>query len=114
MNTHIMVETKDLANIAQKVRNAQVQLLYKQTKTGLIGVLIVALTACFVFWQVVPQWKLSLWTGIIVLITLTRGGIVYAFHRRAPLASDNDRWATRHVVGVIVSGLMWAVPFIFL
>lgn len=109
-----MVETKEFANIDQKVRNAQVQLLYQQTKTGLIGVLIVALTACVVFWQIVPQWKLSLWTGLIVFITLTRAGIVIAFQRRAPLAADIDRWATLHVIGVIVSGLMWATPFIFL
>jgi uncharacterized membrane protein len=107
-------DTKELTNIDQKVRNAQIQLLYQQTKTGLIGVLIVALTACVVFWQVVPQWKLSLWAGITVLLTIARGGIVFAFQRRAPLTSDINRWATLHVIGVIVSGLMWAIPFIFL
>ncbi|MDA3952126.1 MAG: ATP-binding protein [Bacteroidales bacterium] len=106
--------TKEFTNIDQKVRDAQVQLLYEQTKTGLIGVLIVSLTACVVFWQVVPQWKLSLWTGIIILLTLTRGGIVFAFQRRATLTSDIDRWATLHVIGVIVSSLTWAIPFIFL
>ena len=105
---------KELANIDQKVREAQIQLIYKQTWTGLIGVLIVALTACVVFWQVVPQWKLSLWAGISVILTLTRGYIIVAFQRRSQLTSDIDRWATLHVIGVTVSALMWAIPSIFL
>ena len=106
--------TKEITNIDQKVRNAQVQLLYEQTKTGLIGVLIVALTACVVFWQVVPQWILSLWTGITVLLTLIRGGVVFAFQRRESLTSNIDRWARLHVIGVVASGLLWSIPFIFL
>lgn len=104
---------KEIANIDQKVRIAQVQLLYQQTKTGLVGVLIVALTACVVFWQVVPQWELSLWTGSIILLTIIRGGIVLAFQRRALLASDIDRWARLHVIGVVASGILWSIPFIF-
>ena len=52
--------TKKFTNIDQKVREAQIQLLYQQTKTGLIGSLIVALTACLIFWPVLPQWELSL------------------------------------------------------
>ena len=106
--------TKEITNIDQKVRNAQVQLLYEQTKTGLTGVLIVALTACVVFWHVVPQWKLSLWTGITVLLTLIRGGVVFAFQRRESLTSNIDRWASLHVIGVVASGLLWSIPFIFL
>ncbi|MBK7631984.1 MAG: PAS domain S-box protein [Ignavibacteriales bacterium] len=106
--------TKEITNIDQKVRIAQVQLLYKQTKTGLIGVLIVALTACVVFWQVVPQWKLSLWTVITVLLTLIRGGVVFAFQKRASLNSNIDQWASLHVIGVVASGLLWSIPFIFL
>jgi hypothetical protein len=106
--------TTEFANIDQKVREAQVQLLFQQTKTGLSGVLIVALSACIVFWQVIPQWKLTLWIGITVLLTLIRGSIIFAFERRARLSSDIDRWATFHVIGVTVSALMWAIPSIFL
>lgn len=106
--------TKESPNIDQKVREAQVQLLYQQTKTGLIGVLIVAVTASVAFWQVVPQWKLSLWLGIIILISIVRGYTIFAFQKRPPLSSDINRWATVHVIGVIISGLMWAIPFAFL
>lgn len=104
----------EITNIDLKVRDAQVKLLYKQTNTGLIGALIVALSACIIFMQVVPQWKLGLWAGIISLLTLARGLIVSAFKKRDPLRRDIDRWAKFHVIGVIVSGFAWGIPFIFL
>jgi len=106
--------TKEFTNIDKKIREAQVQLLYQQTKTGLIGSLIVALTACFIFWQIIPQWELFLWGGIMVFLTIARGIIVFAFQRRAPLTSDIDRWAMLHVIGVIISGILWAIPIVFL
>lgn len=107
-----MTNTAD--NLDQKVHMAQIQLLYQQTWTGLIGVLIVSLTACIALWQVVPQWKLSLWAGASVLLTLVRGGIIFAFHRRDLAASDVRRWAILHVAGVAASGLLWAIPCVFL
>ncbi|MRT93669.1 PAS domain-containing sensor histidine kinase [Ancylomarina sp. 16SWW S1-10-2] len=106
--------TKTITNIDHKVRDAQIELLYKQTYTGLVGALIVALAACVIFMQVVPQWKLGLWAGIIAIQTLVRAMIVLAFKRRDSLKSDIDRWAKLHVTGVFVSGLVWGIPFAFL
>lgn len=105
--------TKKFTNIDQKVRDAQIKLLFKQTNTGLIGVLSVSLTACVVFWEIIPQWQLSLWTGIIILLTIARASVVFAFKRRNTLSSDLDRWANLHFIGVVVSGLTWVIPFIF-
>ena len=104
---------EEFTNIDEKVRDAQVELLYKQTNTGLVGVLSVTLTACVVFWEIIPQWQLSLWGGIIILLTLARGATVFAFQRRAPLASDIGRWANLHVIGIVASGITWIIPFIF-
>ena len=98
----------------KKVRIAQIRLLFRQSWIGLLGSLVVALAACVVFWQIVPQWKLSLWVSFSVLLTLARGGIIFFFQRRAPTATYIDRWATLHVVGVTLSALMWAIPYLFL
>ena len=105
--------TTENSSIYQKVRDAQVKLLYKQTNTGLIGVICVSLTACVVFWEIIPQWQLSLWAGIIILVNLTRAITVFEFKRRKPLSSDIDRWAKFHVIGIVFSGLTWIIPFIF-
>jgi diguanylate cyclase (GGDEF)-like protein len=107
-------ETRENPQIVQKVREAQVQQLYKQTWTGLTGVLVVAISICVVLWQVVPQWKLSMWIGILTLITLSRGFLTLAFQRKAPIGADINRWAALHVIGTAASGLMWAIPSLLL
>ena len=105
--------TKEVVNVDKKIRIEQIQLLYKQTKTSLIGVLIVALTACVVFWEVVPQWRLLLWTVMIVILTLVRAAIVFMFYIKNDLIPI-EQWASLHVFGVVASGLLWAIPFVFL
>ena len=106
--------TKESATPDQKVHEAQIQLLYQQTRVGLSGALIVALAACIIFWPVLPHWKLTLWAGLVILLTLARGCSLIAFQRRAPFSSDINRWATLHVIGVTLSALIWAIPLVFL
>ena len=107
-------EAKEDADIILKVREAQIQHLYKQTWGGLIGVLVITFAVCIALWQVIPQWKLSLWAGISALLTIARGSLVVAFQRRAPSGPNIYRWARLHVIGVATSGLMWALPSLFL
>ncbi|MBK3519973.1 sensor histidine kinase [Carboxylicivirga marina] len=101
-------------NTDKKVRYAQIQLLHKQTKVGLVGVMVVSLGACFIFWNVVAQWRLLLWVGVIFVLSLIRGGIVFTFQKRVQLTSDIDRWARLHEIGILASSLTWMVPFVFL
>jgi diguanylate cyclase (GGDEF)-like protein len=107
-------EVVESPNIVIKVREAQIQQLYKQTWTGLVGVLVVAISICVVLWQVVPQWKLSLWLGFLILITFFRGLLTIAFHRKAIVGGKINRWAVLHVIGTSTSGLIWALPSFFL
>jgi diguanylate cyclase (GGDEF)-like protein len=107
-------KTKENPNIVLKVREAQVQQLYKQTWTGLMGVLVVAISICVVLWQVVPQWKLTLWISILTLVTFSRGFLTVAFQRKGPKGTEIYRWATLHVMGTTASGVMWALPSLLL
>lgn len=100
--------------IVQQVRRAQIKLLYRQSWIGLLGTLIVALAAFVIFWKILPQWKLLLWIGFSVLLTIARGSIVYLFKKKTPKADDIGRWANFHVLGVALSGLMWSIPYFFL
>jgi hypothetical protein len=107
-------ERKETAEINLKVREAQVRQLYKQTWIGLTGALVVTLSVCIVLWQVVPQGKLLLWAGVLILITIARGFLTSAFQRKSPSGPDIHRWATLHVIGASIAGVMWALPSIFL
>jgi|GEM_PF-2150239 len=102
------------SEIALKVRNAQIQQLYRQTWAGLTGTLGVALSICFVLWHVVPHWKLSLWAGLLSVTVAGRGLLNFSFQQNTHTVSDFNRWATRHVIGVALSGLMWGLPSFFL
>jgi signal transduction histidine kinase len=107
-------ETEENPDIVLKVREAQIQQLYGQTWGGLIGIMIIMSSACIALWQVVPHWKLLLWSGALVLLSIARGIHTAVFQRKAPSGHDIYRWARQHVIGVIASGIMWALPSIFL
>lgn len=111
-------ETAESIEIVLKVRRSQIELLYGQTVTSLAGVLVVAISACVALWEVVPQWKLLLWSGASVSLTILRGFLIVAYRRRSsPANSDLHtifKWARRHVLGVTASAILWALPSIFL
>lgn len=96
--------------IVHKVQLAQIQLLYKQTWTGLVGVLVVAISGCAILWHDVPQRYLSLWIGSVILLTLARGYLTFSFFRKTPSAVDIKFWTNWHVLGVVASGILWVIP----
>lgn len=107
-------ETGEPDDIVLKVREAQIKQLYKQTWIGLTGVIVITLLVSIPLWQVISQWKLLLWAGILLLLTTARGFLSAAFQRKAPAGPDIYRWARLHVIGTIASGMMWALPSLFL
>jgi hypothetical protein len=114
MNTTNNWATDASAAIILKVRQAQIEQLYKQTWGGLAGVLVIAFTACVILWQVVAHWKLELWAGSVATLSIARVILIAAFQRAAPTGADVYRWARLHVIGVVVSGVLWAMPALYL
>lgn len=100
--------------IGRNVRKAQVQLLYHQTRIALAGSVIVSLAACLALWPVVSHWKLTIWTGVSVLITIGRCLSVVAFERSEPVTSVVNYWGRIHYCGVVLSGMLWAAPSFFM
>ena len=107
-------ETAETPDIALKVRESQIKQLYKQSWVALVGVLVVAIAICVVLWQVLPSWKLTLWVGTLTLVTFARGYLIVAFRRKALVGGNINKWAKWHVIGTSASGLVWALPAIFL
>jgi diguanylate cyclase (GGDEF)-like protein len=103
-------ETQESADIVLKVREAQILQLYKQTGGGLIGVLAIAFLVCIALWQVIPQWKLVVWVGALVLISIARALLCMAFQRKSPSGQRIFLWAHLNVVGITASSLMWTLP----
>jgi len=101
-------------DIVLKVREAQVRQLYGQTPAGLAGIMLIMVSVCIALWQVIPHWKLLLWSGTLILLSIARGLSIAAFQRKAPYGAGILRWAKLHAVGTNASALMWALPSLFL
>lgn len=70
--------------------------------------------ACILLWQVVPQGKLLLWSGALVVLSSVRAMLVAAFQRKRPTGSAIYWWARMHVAGAVASGALWAMPTLIL
>jgi diguanylate cyclase (GGDEF)-like protein len=102
------------SDIILKVQTAQIQQLFQQTWMGMIGVLVVTMSVCFVQWPVIPHWKLMWWGGLSLLLSLARGILANAFQRKSPSGTKVLRWGRWQAVGVSASGVLWAVPSIWM
>lgn len=107
-------KAEESPDVALKVHEAQIRQLYSQTWSGLTGIMIIMVSACIILWQVVPQSKLLLWAGLLIVLSIARSFLIVAFQRKAPVGVDIYRWARLHIIGTIASGTMWALPSIFL
>lgn len=107
-------EAEESADIVLKVREAQIQQLYKQTWIGLSGTFVVALAVCVMLWPVIPAWKLLLWIGLLVPVIIVRGVLTVNFQKRLPTGLAVYRWARLQVIGTATAALMWGAPSVFL
>jgi hypothetical protein len=101
-------------DIILKVQEAQIRQLFRQTWAGLIGNFLVALAVCFVLWEVIPHWKLLVWIGILVLLTIARISLAASFQLKSPSGQAVYTWARLHAVSAAVSALMWGLPSFFM
>lgn len=101
-------------DIIIKVLESQIKQLYKQSKVGLVSVLVVGISICFALWQVLPPWELALWMAGLLLISFVRLLLLLAFQRKNPEGSGIKKWGRWHATGTSFSGLMWAIPSFFL
>lgn len=108
------LEHNESADITIKARAAQIQQLYEQTWIGLTGIVINVFLVSLILWEVIPRWKLLLWSGVLLLVTFARSILTLFFHRNSPSGPEIYHWARLHVAGTAASGVMWALPSVFL
>ena len=107
-------EAEETPEIVLKVRESQIQQLYKQTWGGLAGTFVVAVLACVTLWPVIAHWKLFLWIGILVPLIIARGYLTIRFQKTSPSGPAIYRWAKAHVLGSAAAAMMWGAPSVFL
>ena len=101
-------------DITSRVREVQIRQLYKETWSGLAGIMIIMVSAGIILWPVIPHWKFLIWSGILVLLSMGRCLLLIMFRKKIPAGTEIGIWARYHVIGTVASGVMWGLPAIFL
>jgi len=102
------------SDIDLKVKEAQIEQIYQQTWGGLAGIMIIMVSVCIALWEVIPHWKLLLWSGSLIFLSLIRSSVIISFKNIAPKGKQIIKWARFHETGAWASGILWALPSLFL
>ena len=92
----------------------QIRLLYEQAPTSFFVTLLNAGLLTIVLRKVVPAHQRFVWLGVMLVITLARITLVYAYRRSAPSVEQAQRWRTWFIMGAGCAGLAWGSAGILL
>jgi signal transduction histidine kinase/ActR/RegA family two-component response regulator len=98
----------------ERLRAAQVQVLYDQAPVALSATFAAAVILLAVFWSVTPHPRLFGWFGVYVLTTLGRFILLAAYRRAAPAKRYGPEWLKGAMLGIVASGFVWgaAIPLL--
>lgn len=92
----------------------QVNLLYANAPLSQGVALANSSLVALVQWPVIEHRVVPVWLGAMVLATLARLGLVFAFKRARPNMDEMPRWGNMFIAGAALSGLIWGAAGIFL
>lgn len=88
-------------------------LLFKQSPLGIAGTLVNAFALTIILWGQVDTLALSAWLAAVMLICMLRGGLIFRFYHNQPIdIREAPRWARWNMVGLGVTGLLWAATML--
>jgi signal transduction histidine kinase/ActR/RegA family two-component response regulator len=99
---------------AQRIENERIYLLFKQSPIGIAATIFNGIVSAYLLRDLIAGPILLIWTGLLLLISLIRIGIVLHYNRNA----DTTVWASRYkrwnIFTLGVSGFIWGSSAIFL
>lgn len=94
-------------NMGGRLREALVDLLYRQSRAVLFANLIIPWPVAYVLGEAVPGHKLLIWIGAIYALTGARLLLSHRYFRRVDDRVDAVAWARRFTLLSILSSLLW-------
>ena len=97
--------------IAPDVRfdDAGVELLFANARAGEMISLVVAVILTAARWQEMGALHAGGWFAAMLSVVVARGALRRAFHRRAPITGDSQRWGRAFTTGAVATGLLWGL-----
>ncbi|WP_334158307.1 hybrid sensor histidine kinase/response regulator [Achromobacter insolitus] len=98
---------------AARIRQVQVDALRRSFPFALSGSLISASFSAFALFGVLPGLEILLWLGATLVVGALRWASVVAYDRHRADPSAAQRWVRRMLIGNLVSGILWGLPFAY-
>ncbi len=93
----------------QRLRHAQIQLVYRQAGPTLTAALAAIALYVYVLYGIVsPQW-LGLWVSASILLYSLRFMLVRSYARATPTIQQSRPWEKWYLAGTFLSGLLWGI-----
>lgn len=101
--------------IKQQIKNESVRVLYEQSKTSLLGLLILTSMMIFFFWGKVEHDLLLGWFASILLIHTGRILLIRRFNKIANSNFNATKWSWLFVLGSLTTGvILGSSAFLFM
>ncbi len=96
-------------SIDQRLRAAQLQIVYRQGAPIFIGALVSVLFAAYIFRDAVDPVYMGVWVSISALVYVARMLLVRGYQRATPEAVRTHHWESWYRIGTLLSGVLWGV-----
>jgi signal transduction histidine kinase/CheY-like chemotaxis protein len=101
----IAVETREQRQ--EKILAGVIASVYRQVPQSVLGSIVGGVALVAVFWQTHDQTWLLLWSIALLLESLVRVRMAYAFRRATDAVEQVHTWASRWVATSLIAGLLW-------
>lgn len=101
----IAAETREQRQ--EKILAGVIASVYRQVPQSVLGSIVGGVALVAVFWQTHDQTWLLLWSIALLLESLARVRMAYAFRRATDTVTQVHAWASRWVATSGVAGLLW-------
>jgi signal transduction histidine kinase/CheY-like chemotaxis protein len=101
----IAVETREQRQ--EKILAGVIASVYRQVPQSVLGSIVGGVALVAVFWHTHNQTWLLLWSIALLLESLARVRMAYAFRRATDAVEQVRKWASRWVATSLVAGLLW-------
>jgi PAS domain S-box-containing protein len=105
---------KHTADMALRLKAAQVRQLYSQSRLGIFGAIVGALVLTAALWNEVPSWKLLAWLALFVPLQVWRQNLLTSYFKASPTDEDSVAWERRFLIGSVSTACLWGSAGILL
>ncbi|MBI5462620.1 MAG: EAL domain-containing protein [Gammaproteobacteria bacterium] len=107
-------EPRAEASIEERLRAAQIELVYRQGVPIFVGGILSLLFAAYILRNTATLPNLGAWLSVSLLVYGVRLLLVRAYLHAAPVEQAKPHWIGRYRLGTVLSGVLWGMAGLLL